>query len=405
MSKQIDIDEVITDKNSDYNIKIFKLGGLKINEPLKTIDAKNTAEEHFKQLSKGFKNILFETSNTVKSTTIDNILNNSNDDDVKKKFGYKKWQYDFDSLISTTFEFNPYTEYNKIDEMAGYFDYYYNFSKTGLLIPNIKVKKNEYKIGKKNRLIKTGEKSIIDFKNYIRYIEDVFEIFDHKNHKQIFVPLSLKFDISDIGKLAEYYMKKEYFNIWVDFEGATSTDLTKLSKLKTFNRIIDNSKNQKNVVIYSTNIRREITSNKKNDISPASDILTSLNGSNIIGVNREPQGFGDGTKLTKAERDELRKHKSRVFDEDSYYYVKTTSLNQDVESQQNLLNSKYNILYNSSLLTNELNIQKEEFLKNHNIKEYINDKKMINEYKDGFLKRVLFQQGKTTSLSEYSIPL
>lgn len=406
MSKSIAIKEVISDKSSDFNIKRFKLGSLNVDEPLKTIDAKNVNKEFFEELKRGFKNILLETSKLVDSNTVNNILTNTSDEEIKNIFGYKKWQHEYDNLISATFEFNPYLEFQKIENIIGYFDYYYEFSKSALLIPNIKVKKNEYKLEKNKKLKKIGEKQIIDCKNYIKYVDDVFDIFDYKNNKYIFVPLSLKFDINDVQKLAEQYIKKEYFNIWVDFEGATSTDLTKLSKIRSFNRIIDDLKRYNDVVIYSTNIRREITSNKEMDASPSSDVLTPLNGSNIIGVNREPRmGGGDGGSKTKEERDELKKHKSRVFNSNSYYYTKTNVLISEEELHSKLLNHNYNILLNSKLISDEFTTQKEQFIKNSTIKDYISDKQMINEYKDGFLKKTLFQKGKQTNLGKFSIPI
>ena len=403
MATSININEVISDKSSDFNVKKFKLGNLSIDKPLKTIDGKKSNKTHFNDLKSHFDNVLFETSKNVDSNTINTILTSTNDSEIKKKFGYKEWQHEYDNLFLSTFDFNPYTKYPKIEDMRGYFDYYYQFSKTALLIPNINVIKIENILAENKKTIKT-EKQIIGLQDYIKYVDEVVDIFSHKNKKQIFVPISLKFNITDIRKLVEYYINKEYFNIWLDFEGATSTDLTKLSKTRSLNERLDHLERDDDVIIYSTNIRREITSNKEKDFSPTSDVLTSLNGSNIIGTNREPKR-GGGVALTKEEREDLKIHKSRVFDSDSYYYIKTNTLNYDHEKSSKLLNPSYNILYNTKLINDEFLNQKDEFLKNYNIKEYISNKQMITEYKDGSLKRALFEKGKQKPLDDFFIPL
>jgi len=70
-------------------------------------------------------------------------------------------------------------------------------------------------------------------------------------------------------------------------------------------------------------MRREIISNSKDVESPSSDVLTSIIGSNLVGVNRERPAPppNDAPKLSNEERLELWKHKARVFVPESYYYM------------------------------------------------------------------------------------
>ena len=126
-----------------------------------------------------------------------------------------------------------------------------------------------------------------------------------------------------------------------------------------------------------------------NPEAPASDILSSLCGANIIGVNREP------IRLPNEPIDEatLRYHKARIFDNNSYYYVKvgTTTL-PDTLKNNLILNKTWNMFYNAILLDSELSNQANYFLDNLEIRNYILKKRMIHEYQKGKLKELLFQK-------------
>ena len=50
MTNNINIDEVISDKNSAFNIKIFKIGNLKFERVLKVIDSKDLTKNFFIRL-------------------------------------------------------------------------------------------------------------------------------------------------------------------------------------------------------------------------------------------------------------------------------------------------------------------------------------------------------------------
>jgi len=384
MSKEIQINESVTDKDSDFNVKIFKLGRLNIDAPTKVIDAKKVDYLFFKTQEKDFKNILFETSKNISTDSIRNVIRGT-DTSIKQVFGYLNWVSNYENLISLTLEFNPFSEYRNLEkELSGFFDYYYEFSKTMLLVPNIQATKNVYKTNSKGTLQKIGETPLIDFEKYLNFVDTIYRVIGYRNRKPIFVPLSLKLDINDVQTLANEYLKREYFNVWIDFEGATATNPTKLAKIRAFLREIDNQKRFDDIVIHSTNMRREITSNINKPESPASDILTSLSGANFIGVNREPR-FKPENPPPFEELKRIREHKARIFRSYSYYYEKVVA-----SDHRDLLDPKNNTLFNAKLLNSEFTHQSEEFSKESSIKPYICNKKMILEYKNGELINTLF---------------
>ena len=57
MSKDIDIKEVIEDKNSWFNIKRFNIASIPIEKPEKTLDIKNVTKNTFERGSSDKKNL------------------------------------------------------------------------------------------------------------------------------------------------------------------------------------------------------------------------------------------------------------------------------------------------------------------------------------------------------------
>ncbi|RLI78731.1 hypothetical protein DRP05_06200 [Archaeoglobales archaeon] len=83
--KDIDIKEVIFDKHSEFNIKRFKLGNVKIDRPTKVIDAKNISKALFENFKKKIEKPIFETSKIVRSRSIEKVLDETDDENFKKK--------------------------------------------------------------------------------------------------------------------------------------------------------------------------------------------------------------------------------------------------------------------------------------------------------------------------------
>ncbi|MHA1987264.1 MAG: hypothetical protein ACW98D_11535 [Promethearchaeota archaeon] len=382
MANNINIKEVISDKNSAFNIKIFKIGDLKIERPTKVIDLKDLTKQLILNSQNSFEKIILERAKLIKVNTINSILNESKDNKIRDLFGIKVWQEEYPTILSSTLNFNPYNEYRTLHNISGYFDYYYNFSDPILLIPNIKIEKYDIKTKKKI--------PIISIDNYIKFVEEGFEILDYKNKKPIFVPLSLRLKMSDIKTIAKKYISNEFFNIWYDFEGSAVTK-PKISRIRAFLREFEENDRIDDIVIFATNIKREIISNIREEFSPSSDILLSLLGANLIGVNREPPRIINAPPPTKEELKNLRIHKARIFLSDNYYYQKIINSNIDKELQKTLMIPRNNILFNSKLLDDEFKRQSDYFLDNLKIQDYIAQKSMIKEYKNGDLKKDLFE--------------
>jgi len=405
MSKNIYVKEAVFDKTSDFNVKRFKLGNIDIERPTKILDAKKINQPLFEEGKPHLKNILFETSKIIDADSIPKLLHQPNSSRVRDWFSLKEWIMQYPHTLSLTFNFNPYTQYQKIDDLSGFFNYYYEFSDTVLLVPNIKIEKYELTIDSETQKRKGKSIPIMAVDKYLQFVDDTYHILDEKNHKPIFVPLSLRFSIDDIKQIAEEYVKKEFFNIWIDFEGFATTIRAKRAKIREFLSQIKKLERLNEIVVYSTNIKREIISNYTVGESPSSDVLASVIGANLVGVNREPQMFHEPIDKTlpleeqqkvKDERKkktlELKEHKARVFNPTSYYYRKVKEMGFNSTDYTNFMNEKYNILHNALLLDSEFKSQTEYFLEkgNHSIEKYITDKPMIKEYQKGELAKTLF---------------
>lgn len=394
MVKQIDIKEAILDKTSHFNIKRFKIGNIDIEGPTKIINAQDLTKKIFHQERSNFTHPIFEISRVFTENAFRQVLEETDDQKLKQRLGYKGWISNYPFMLTHTLKFNPYNSFNKIEDISGYFDYYHTFSNSLLLIPNIKIIKYEKIKDKKTKKLKTKKARVIELDDYMKYVDESFEILNYKNKKPIFVPLSLNLNITEIKQLAQEYIEKGYFNIWIDFEGSAIT-MPKIARIKHFIRQFEDKLKEKQMIIYSTNIKREIISNRYDNESPSSDILASIIGSNLIGVNRASSGFAPQSlsKEQQTEQLEIKKHKARVFDSNTYYYLKLDVSDYTKAQKEYLLkNIKFNKIFNSVLLDNEFGNQTSHFLDKGQIEGYISTKKMINTFKEGELKHQLFEK-------------
>ena len=87
MATNIDVKESIYDEKSDFNIKKFKIGSVRIDRPIKTIDAKVVKKDDI-EIIRNFSIPIFEYSKVVNLKAINNILRETNDIKIKKFFGY-----------------------------------------------------------------------------------------------------------------------------------------------------------------------------------------------------------------------------------------------------------------------------------------------------------------------------
>ena len=222
---------------------------------------------------------------------------------------------------------------------------------------------------------------------YIWFVDEIVEFLDKRNDKHIFVPVSLRFGINELVRLIKHYLKKEYRCLWFDFEGAPVSE-ARIARIRVIFDEIEERNELENIVVYVTNVRREIISNFRDPKSPASDVLASLIGANIIGTNREPPKPQD--LKTKIDRKELLRHKARLLDPQSYYYFKVIDYVVDEQQKLNFLKKDINTIENAKRLDKEFKSQTEFFLENNSIKEYVSGKSMLKEHKNGELLTALF---------------
>jgi len=390
MSQNIEVKESLIDDKSMFNIKSFKFGELNINRPTKTLDATVLNRKIFDEIKKDLPNIIIEYSKSISLKSIIDLLNESKDLEITKFFGYRNWMSDYPFISANTFNFNPYKKFKNLEEISGYFSYYYHYMNTALFVPNIKIYIYDPNTGKKEQ--------IINLDTYMKFVNDAYEILNYRNEKPIFVPVSLRFGIEEIKKLANFYLKNEFFNIWIDFEGFSITR-PKISRVSTFIKEFEKNEFVRELIIFSTNIRREISPNLNDDKTNASDILGSLIGSNLIGVNKEPRRPLNSKE--DIDKNSLRQHKARIFEASTYYYVKASLLNCSSEFREKLMKKDYNIIYNSHLLDKEFESQANYFYENRKIKDYIAKKDMVKEYKDGEFLKILFSE-KNKKITEWS---
>ncbi len=374
----INIIETIQDKNSFFNIKRFSLKNLGKDFSIKTMDINNITKKIFEdsKIIKN-KNIIFEKSKIIKDfKNIKGVMDESNDSKINDFFGRKAWLDDKFTLFHATLKFNPYNYIKKVDEISGFLNYYYSHSKYLVLIPNVLKHFTPY--DEEGRASKT-KTEVISINHYIKLIDELYEFFEQMNNKPIFVPLSLKLSMNELTELVRHYLKKERFYFWIDFESAPAnlSNATLGGKIGQINRLLRNSKQFDKMILLATNIKREIISNSKDNKSPASDILTTLCGANIVGVDRDPARM---FKIKEGEKQKIIEHKSRLFNEQTYYY--------NIRKEQKP-NKPLNVTINSVKLSTEFDNQKKNFLKESGISDYLKTKDMLKNYLGGKILRSL----------------
>ena len=254
--------------------------------------------------------------------------------------------------------------------MESFLSYYYEFSKKFVFIPNVKKTKYVYP---PNNHSKGTQVEVIDIEAYTRFVDECFEHFSKKNNKPIFVPISVHFSMEEIKQIVAHYIKKDRFYFWIDFE-SYPIDEVQTARVKTINGLFDKNGYFDKTLAVFTNIKREIISKRKADESPASDILGTSYGANIIGVDRDPQKPISKPPGPKPAKTDIVEHKSRQFDARTYYYVK---------NKTNIETKPQNVTNNSIRLSDEFQKQRQHFLEKLEIANYLSTKKMINSYSNG----------------------
>lgn len=370
MGKNIEVKDARRyEKNSYFNAKTFKIGNVDVDRPIKTVDISRVTKNVFEANKKNFAQLVISYSVGVKPRTIRSILNERDDSKINKIFGFRTFSSEHPYLISSTLKFNPYTEFGKLENISGYLSYYREFSDV-IFVPNVKIDKYVPIASGK-----TVKKNIMTTEDYKKFVNEAYQILDRRNSKKIFVPVSLRMGINDVKTLAAEYAKNDWLDIWFDFEGS-AIRRSKIARVKAFLDMFEDKGVLRQAVIYSTNIKRELISNKEKPHSPASDVLATLAGSNLVGANKEPNAFWKDPSgeprppLTPEERQKLREHKSRLFNSSTYYYDKHLPI----------MGICDNTVTNSIRLDNEFACQTQHFDETHQIRDYIEEKPIFDEY-------------------------
>lgn len=375
MTGEIDVDECVEDKKSWFAVKRFRIGGTAFRRPIKTLDVKGLTQDIHRAAGSGHGFVLSEATKVIQTVDdIDRIQAEDVDAKINAFFYKKKW-LGVPTVVNITLNFNPVERSSRVPKKwNGFFDMCYQYSNPFLTVPNIRASKT----------IRRQNIRIIDVKDYIRFVDYAFDILDTKDSKAIFVPISLRFSVKSLSLLMDHYLSKDRLCFWFDFEGKAISEVS-MSRIAHVLRLLRDSKNLSRSITYFTNIKREISSNNGDPKSPASDVLASLTGAAIVGSNREPQCPPPSAGLQEVPMD----HKTRVFDPESYYYVKAKG---GVGAGKT-----HNTVANSVRLDNELASQTDSFFKHSSMVPSMETKEMLRVYRDGDIFKAL-----TTGLSDGS---
>jgi len=374
----INIKESIEDKKSWFNIKRFKIGNIDFQKPEKCLDIKDLDNSIYRNIKTNFK--FYEASKILQNYDSISKLSDAEDEQINRFFYRGEWLGTAQNVINLTLQFNPYNHVKSIDELSWFFNQYYPYSKLFLTVPNIRVK--------------TLKDNIIDLQSYTKFVDETYKILNDKNNKPIFVPISMKFTIGQLTGLMEHYLKHDRFYYWFDFEGRSINE-NSLGRLRHVFDLLKKKEAFDNVVAYFSNVKREKIANSKENTSVASDALSAIAGANLIGVNREPARYFKPSTVAggvgiRANVDVDPNHKARIFDRDTYYYVKTVD--------PTLYDKRKYVPLNAAKLNAEFAAQSEHFLEHQDIATLLNQKSMFKDEKAGNILHDLTSKSATASV-------
>jgi hypothetical protein len=134
--KSIDIKETINDKDTWFNIKRLNLEGLNDDVSVKTFDLSNLTQELTSPLDS--RCTIFEKSKLIRdSQTLSSIIKETDNGKIKSFFGWRRWLDEKFWITTLTFNFDPYREFSSFEDIDGFLQYYYEFSKKFVFVPKI----------------------------------------------------------------------------------------------------------------------------------------------------------------------------------------------------------------------------------------------------------------------------
>lgn len=437
----ITINESYGDKKSNYCFKVFTIDSInkKFEGKIKTYPNKDINSKSLQLLlngikRKGFSNPqfeIFESANYIKDNRSWKQLKETlsyGDSKILRQNVLKisKWLLNdgHSTVPSMVFSQNPLTK--KIPECdskddtitSNEWDFFlsilHKISTPLILLPDLQVTRYVYepitsKSGKK--YLKPILEYIVSVEEYLSFIDSTFEYLNSKNHKPVFVPLSFQWGPEAIVKIIKHYSHNGYTNIWIDFftkpVGYEESGKANYIIQQINNYFKPNEKNKPpNTMIYFSHMRREHTLNMKNDKLNASDALSPFFGADIIGVNRNMARFvpqASDTPISKANSVDALIHKARVFDPNTYYYVKTPNYPYKLPVEEtNIINNKgINNNLNAYILDTEFKNVDQFFLnydKKKSVIDYLTKKPALTDEMNAIRDIATTKRGKQNTL-------
>lgn len=381
----IEIRNFEADDKTQFTIKDVRFNHNTLKTPFKTLDFNDLSSlRDITSLDKGWleKNHIIEKSRTVKLDTFEKEIDRPDAPFLSDNYeSYKRIPSLSDKLIlnTLTFSFNPCLIPDYEDSLSNFLDIYHGRSDI-LFVPNLKINKYNPDISKSEVAIETDD--------YLNYVNCGYDSLKFRNSKPIFVPVSTRYGIKPTEKLVSEMLDAGYRNFWFDLEGRASVSVT--AQLRRFHRVVDRQGLDDKIMLYGSNIRREINPHKKDLASAASDVLATPLGFDIVGVNRNPQApwMGGNTKYTPPPIEVTIQHKGRLFDNITYEYVRYA----DYANTKELL-TRYGISFldlirrpkffstfaNSFELNKEFERQKYAMQYDNSLMNYLSQKKSISD--------------------------
>lgn len=379
-------------KGCDYYFKkelAIESCNLEIQSPIKVIEGKNIKKQNIKNINQ-LETPIFESAVFIPSIyrnwrSLYRTLESSNKiTRLNALIGFDKDIYDSClTTVSFVFSKNPFSTnifytgkkkektilepLEKDDYEFGLLDYLHTASKFFVLTPDIKFTDS------------------ISIEEYLRFIDFNIKILLDFNNKPIFVPIQIKLPQKQLRIILEHYKSQGYSNIWINFDGAHLGG-TYFARIRILMRLIDRVFGLGNVVLYYSNLKKEINPHIKDDFVPSSDVLSQFYCGDFIGVCKKAPIVLDTEEFEKklenlvakgefTSKEEYYKeqlyNKTRLFNPNDYYYYKIQSYPLDLSTDKTvLLNQDKNRLLNSLLLYREIEMTK----------AFVNDKKDLTFY-------------------------
>lgn len=377
------IKKTIVDEETLLKSKVIKIGDHEFVTPTKVMGINNmTATTQISNLSRRYLDRLdiIERSRIIRSDTFLREVDKDHIDFLTESYDLLKKTEPLTKKVvinSLTLDFNPFKISDVKDYLVSFFHIYY-FKSDLLFIPNLKTLVYDQNLGKKVKTVSEEE--------YSKYVQIAYEALSFKTIKPIFVPLPLRYGVRIFRDMLSGMIDTGYRYFWMDFEGTNS--ISKAPHLRAFHEVIDRKGIEDKVILYATNVRRELNPHIQDIKCGASDVLVSPLGADFLGVNREPiRGFAL-TEPIKYSQEQILNHKIRFLDRLNYFYVQFSSferreaLLKEFEIVEKVLLKRprfYTDFINTFEINAEFDVHKKSIIEEKSILDYLSKKEAITK--------------------------